>query len=313
MSNSAPPHEAVSVIAQEFLVDEPCALSVSLPAAHAHLRPGPHNDRLEVDISVAGCPPAEAEKILDRMQVGTHQMKDTVQVYSDGDRSGPEWWRWIRTLDVSIHVDLRLPSRVDAEIEVPGGGIDIAGLRGSMDLRVTSGPCRVQDLVGTLDVRAESSDVSIQGFSGEQVDARVAVGSLTMEDIDADTITAQSVAGPLNLSTVKGPTTVTAKSAPVDLQDLSGPCTAHVQGGHLTFGGAPTQEIDLHAVGTTLHATLPPDHDADLTMRGPRLSLDDAFSFEGERTPNEIEGTLNDGGPPLSLEATGGRIQCRSA
>jgi hypothetical protein len=46
-------------------------------------------------------------------------------------------------------------------------------------------------------------------------------------------------------------------------------------------------------------------------MTGPNLTLADAFAFEGERTDEEIEGTLNGGGPPLSLTTTGGSIHCQ--
>ena len=314
MPDSAPPREAVSVIAQEFLVDEPCALSVNIPGAHTHLRPGPADtDRVEIDVSVTGCSPEEAEDILNRMQVGTHQMKDTVRVYSDvdADRSDADWWRWVRTLDVAIHVDLRLPSRVEAEIHAAGGSVDIADLQGHVDLKVMGGPCTAKNLQGTLDIRAESSDVSIQGFSGDQVVARVAVGALTMEKIQANTVTVRSVSAPTRLDAVDGPTTITAKGSTVDLHALPGPCTATVEGGRLHFDGAPDEEVELSVVGTSLDAALPADHGADLTMTGPDLSLADAFSFEGERTGDEIDGVLNDGGPPIALRASGaGRIHC---
>lgn len=316
MSSSVAPHDAVSVIAQKFLVDEPCSVSVNIPGAHTRLRPGPDDGRVEVDVSVTGCPPKEAENILDRMQVGTHQMKDTVHVYSDAeaDRSDAEWWRWVRTLDVALHVDLRVPSRIEAEIHAPGGAVDLANLKGHLDVQVMGGPCQAENIEGTLDVRAESSDVTIHGFSGDQIMARVAVGSLFLEDAEADTVTARSVAGPLTLSSVEGPTTVTAKSAPVTLQGVGGPCTARVQGGDLTYDGTPEGEIEVRVVGSSIDARFPAEHGTDLTMTGSTLSLADAFAFEGERTEHEIEGQLNDGGPSLHLHATGGgTVRCRPA
>lgn len=316
MSRSAPPRDAVSVIAQEFLVDAPCSISVHIPSAHTRLRPGPEGDRVEVDISVTGCSAEEAETILDRMQVGTQKMQDTVRVYSDADRdrSDAEWWRWVRTLDATILVDLRLPSRVEADIRAPGGEVDVADLQGHVDLNVTGGPCRAENLKGTLDIRAESSDVSIREFAGEQINARVAVGSLTVEDAEAETVTVRSIAGPLTLTSIRGPTTVTARGAPVALQDVSGPCTARVQGGDLTYEGTPTDEVELRCTGASIDALLPPDHGANLTMTGPTLSLADAFAFEGERTDHEIAGQVNDGGPSLELCATGGgTVQCRPA
>lgn len=312
MPSSAPPRDAVSVIAQEFLVDDPCALSVHVPGAHTRLRPGSDPERVEIDISVTGCPPDEAEEILDRMQVGTRQMKDTVHVYSDSDRSDAEWWRWVRTLDVELHVDLRLPRHVEAEIRAPGGAVDIADLEGHIDVSVMGGPCQATNLGGTLDIRAESSDVSIDDFRGNEVIARVAVGSLTLTDVEADTLTVRAVAGPLSLHTITGAATVTAKSAAVEMEDVSGPCTAQVQAGRLTFRGAPSEEVTLRGIGSSLDVAVPADHGADLRMRGPAPTLADGLSFEGERTDQTIDGTLAGGGPALALEAVGdGAVRCR--
>lgn len=310
MPNSAPVREAASVIAQEFLVDEPCSLAVDVPGTYIQLRPGPQKDRVEVDISVAGCSSDEAEDILDRMKMGTQQMKDTIRVYSNGDRSDAEWWRWVRTLEVDIQVDIRLPARLEAEIRAPGGAIDVADLNGHVDLQVMGGPCRAENLEGTLDIRAESSDVTVHGFQGDQLLARAAVGSLELDDIDADTVTLRSVAAPISLTDVHGPTTITANSTSVNVKNLTGPCTARCQGGTLSYVGSPTAETELTVVGSTLDVALPSSHGADLTMTGDTLTLDDDFDFDGERTQHQIEGTIGSGGPPLTLRAIGGSVEC---
>jgi DUF4097 and DUF4098 domain-containing protein YvlB len=200
---------------------------------------------------------------------------------------------------------------VEADLRVPGGEIDIADLEGHVDLKVMGGPCRTKNLKGTLDIRAESSDVSIEGFSGDQVIARVAVGSLTVHDVQADMITLRSVAGPVTLTNVEGSTSVTANSTSVEIESLNGPLTARSQGGDLSYTGPPTHETELTVVGSTLTVSLPSDHPADLTMLGDTLSLNEAFAFEGDRAEHEITGSLNDGGSPLTLRAIGGTAHCR--
>lgn len=311
MPNSAPPREAVSVLTQEFLVDVPCSLSVDVPGAHVRLRSSSAEEQVTVEVAVTGCPPEEAKTVLRRMQIGAHKTKNTVSVTSDSDRSGAEWWRWVRTLDVGIEVDLHVPPRVEAALHTPGGSVDITDLQGHFDVKVMGGSCHVEDVGGTLDVRAESSDVSIRDFSGKQIITRVAAGTLTLEDVEANTITARAVAAPLTLDAVSGPTRVTAKSAPVTLNAVPGPCLAEVDGGTLTYKGRPTDELDLKVVGNALDVQIPGDHGAGLCMTGPTLTLDDAFSFEGERTATEIEGTLNGGGPSLTMTAPGGSIHCQ--
>ena len=311
MSNSAPPKDAVSVIDQEFIVDQPSPVAVDLPKAIVHLRPGSASDRLRVNVAVSGCPAADAEAVLDRLGVSTQQVKDTVRVSTDPDETAADWWRWLRTHDVTVHVELGLPSRIQADLRVPSGEVDIADLAGEVDLNLMGGSCRLSNLTGTLRVRAESSAVTIEDFSGEELEARVAVGDLTLRDIEADTIRLRSVAAPVTLSDATGATTVTANSTEVHLQALEGPCTVHSQGGPLQFDGAPSAETELTVVGSTLDVHLPADHAAQLTMNGESLSLDDQFAFEGERSEHTIEGTLNDGGPSLLARAVGGSGTCR--
>jgi hypothetical protein len=310
MSTLAPPEDAVSVIAQEFIVDEPCALAVDVPGAATYLRPGSRSDRLEIDISVSGCSADEAESILDRMQMSTQQMKDTVRVYSDGDRSDAEWWRWVRTLDVTVHLDLRLPSHVEGDFRVPGGTIDLADLKGHIDLKVMGGTCHARNLQGTLDVRAESSDITIEDFSGAQRVARVAVGELSLDSVTVDSLTVRSVSAPISLTSAEGTTSITANSASVDVQEHEGACTIRSQGGPVRFDGEPDEETELTVVGSTLNVHLPRRHQSDLTMMGSTLGLDDRFSFEGDRSEHEIKGTLNKGGSPLILRAIGGTAEC---
>lgn len=311
MSEPAPPQDAVSVIDQEFIVDEPCPVAVDVPRASVHLRPGTDPDRARVSVAVSGCPPDEAEAILDRMGINTQQVKDTVRVSCEGGPAPVDWWRWVRTLDVSLHVEMLLPPRVEADLRVPGGEALVTDLSGEVDLKVMGGACRAEALEGTLNIRAESSSVTVSDFSGEELVARVAVGSLSLEDVDADTMTFRSVAAPLQLSNVHGPASVTANSTEVHLEAVDGPWTVHSQGGPVVFDGPPTADTELTVVGSTLEVRLPTDHAAQLSMTGPSLHLDDAFPFEGERTEHAIEGTLNGGGPALDARAIGGSGDCR--
>jgi len=311
MSQLAPPPDAVSVIEQEFIVDEPCPVAVDLPRARVHLRPGTESDRVGVRVSVSGCPPADADAVLDTMQVNTQQVKDTVRVAADRSPSSAEWWRWIRTSDVTLHVALELPRRIEADLRIPGGEVDVDDLGGEIDLKVMGGVCTVTDLTGHLRIRAESTDVSISGFSGTDLDVRVAVGRLTLDDVEADALDLRSVAAPVQLCNVRGASTITTNSTELHIEDQEGPCTARSQGGALTFDGRPTDDTELTVVGAPLDVRLPADHAADLAMQGETLALDERFAFEGERTEHMIEGTLNDGGPSLLARAVGGSGACR--
>lgn len=313
MTQPAPPQDAVSVITKEYGVETPCSMSVDVPGAVSTLQPGSQTNRAKIDISVTGCGIDEADHILERMDLRTDREDGSIRIYSDADRGGAPWWRWLRTLEVTIHIDLQIPSPVELELDAPSGEVHVAGLEGHFDLDLMGAPCHLRNLDGTLNLHAKSSDVTIEQISGDDLTARVDVGALALQDVQTNTIRLHTVDAPLSLRNVEGDTTITANSASVDITDLKGPCTARSQGGPLTYDGAPSEDTDLAVVGDTLNVHLPADHAADLTMVGSTLSLDDSFSFDGRRTKKAIKGVLNDGGPPLTLRSISGLANCTTA
>lgn len=312
MSDPSLPSDATSVIAQEFKVDEPCALEVDLPGAYVRLRPGSSDTRVEVNISMAGCPPDRAEQILDRLSVGTRQTKDRVRVYSDRPRWDAEWWRWVRQLSATVHLDVHLPTHVDATIRASGGTIDAADLAGHLEVESLGGKLQINGLEGTLDLRTRSSDVSVTQFDGSRIDIHSAAGKLSLKEISSDSLTVRSVSAPVTLTNVTGTTDIDVDGASLTLQELSGPCTARTQGGALTYVGTPSDDTELSALGAPLEAQLPASLSATLDLSGEEIFLDEAFSFEGERTPHHVQGALNGGGPALRLRAVRGAAHCQT-
>ena len=313
MSRSAPPQDATSVITQEFFVDAPCPLSINVPGAVTTIRPGSTSDRTEVTLSVVGCSPDEAEQLLDRLELDARQVKGTIQVTSDLTRTDTEWWRWLRTFDGTLHVEVTCPSRVEADLTIAGGELEVADLEGTFTLSLMGASCRLANLEGALTLRGESSDVSIEQFTGDELTARVAVGALTLDQVSAETLTLRSVAAPISLTDCQGTTSLTTRSTPVTIEGLEGACTVNSQGGSLRYEGCPTADTDLEVVGAPLTVLLPASCDADLTMTGRTMTLDDTFAFEGDRKEGEITGALNEGGPALRLSATGDTVECQSS
>lgn len=277
-----------------------------------HLRPGSNNNRVEVNISMTGCSPDRAEEFLNRMSVGTRQMKDRVRVYSERPRWNAEWWRWMRETSATVYLDIRLPSQVDASVRSVGGTIDVADLTGHFELEVLGGTLKAQNLDGTLDVRSRSSEVTITRFEGARLNIRQATGSLSLEEVESDALTARAASAPVALTNVTGSTDIEVHGASLRLRNLSGTCRARTQGAPLSYVGAPADDIELIAVGASLETKLPSSLPATLHLTGEEVSLDSGFSFEGKRTQQRVSGTLNDGGPTLRLRAVRGTAYCRT-
>ena len=309
----SPPPDTASVLAQSFEVDTPCRIQIDMPGVHTRLRPAKAEERIHVRLDVAEGASAQADQILDRLDISTQQKKGTVRVYSGADRTDAAWWRWLRTRSAALHLDVQLPTPTEANVLVPGGSLDAADLNGTFHFEAMGSPVQVRNLHGQLTVLAESSDVEITDCEGESVSATVAAGQLTVADTQADTITLRSASAPLTARRLSGTLDVQVNGGAATLDTIRGACTARAEGAPLDYTGCPSNDTTLTVVGTTLSTALPPDCGLTLTMEGPDLTLDNALRFEGEHDSEIIKGTLAGGGPSLSLRAPQGRVECRSA
>jgi len=313
MADLIAPEEAVQVMAQEFKIDTRCQLYVHVPGARTTLRPGGGSDRVEVTVSVSGCEHGEAQTVLDRLRLTTRQVKDTVRVEANvqEQQSNPRWWAWMReSTPATVHLDIRLPPSSDTDVRIPGGTLEASDIDGAVTLHVAGGSVHAEGLRGTLDVRAPSSDVSVEWFDGSTLDIAVSAGSLTARRIDATAVSVQAAAAPVTLDRIYAATDVTVNGAETTLRDIQGRLTARVHGAPVRLEGAPGDGSDLCVYGAPLTAALPGSWTGDLDVEGSPIQIDDRFTIEGDRTADQLSGTINGGGASLRLRAVRAAVQC---
>lgn len=313
MPELAPPSDAAPVLAQEFKVQDTCHLQVTVPRVRARLRPARTSDRVSVDITVAGADSASDEAVVDRMNLGTRQSKETIQIASSSRSQHPEWWRWMRTANATVFLDVRVPSPVEASLHLPGGTLVVSDLQGTVDASVPGGAVRVQHFTGSLSLTGRRSPIEVSDVDGPSLAIDAAGAPVTISDSQSKAVDVTCVSGPLNIENASGACTVSAHAARVTLEDLSGPCRATAHGGSLTFASSLSAPATLTTVAAPLTARLPASTGAALQASGDLVSIPDRFAFRGDHTDRRVEGTLNGGGPSLSLRAIRGPVHCRVA
>lgn len=307
---SAIPQEATVVMDAAFEVDASDVLDVNVPGAHVRLRPHAEDGRVQVHGFVPDDDPERAHELFDRRGIATHQASDRLYVFGDRPSDDADGWRWRRDQRTAAHLDVRVPAGMDVEAHLPGGAVDASGLSGTVELAVTGGSVEATDLQGPLLVQGSGDSLAVRGCTGSPIDLQWAAGRVALEQIAADSTTLRASAAPVDVQTLQGSLDLTVHGASATLHDVTGRCTVQVRGGTLTYRGAPQHDTSLTATGASLRAALPPSLNATVTLDGAPASLDDAFSFDGERTPHHVEGRLNGGGPILRLQAIRADAHC---
>jgi hypothetical protein len=310
MKECTVPPNAVPVMNQEFRVDRRCQLFVDVPGARVRMRRGSDEDRVAVAVSVANTASEAANGVLDRLQLTTRQVKDTVRVRASDRVQDAGYWRWLRSHDATVYVEIDLPRDTDADVRAPGGAIDAEGLHGNVVIDASACPVRAAAVEGVLRISAKASAVEVNEFEGRTLDVEVMGASLALGGVRADDVVLRSFGGSIEARDVRGRLRISAHGSPVRLEAVDAPLHAEVQGAELTVDGVPASGADLRAFGGSIRASLARTLSADVVLLGDEVDLDRSLPFQGEREPRRVEGRLNDGGPDVLVRATRGRVEC---
>lgn len=302
--------DAENVLDAEFQVDGVDLLELNVPEAQVQLRPHDAN-RVHVRGFV---PTVKSEANQDRPgppNLSTRHSDDRLHIFRQGlSRDISDWRRRVRNR-TTIHLDIRVPPRLDVTARTPGGAIDAVQLGGTLDLTVRGGSVYLEQMSGPLRLRGSGGRLTTQDISGSSLEVKWAAGPVTLEHVRDAQTALEAQAAPTIVQDHHGSVDLCVHGAPLTLHDLEGPCDAEVRGNRLTYRGTPAHDTSLRTVGGSVQAFLPSAHAASLTVTGAHVALDDDFAFEGKTTPHRIEGVLNGGGPDLALRAVQGTASCR--
>lgn len=155
----------------------------------------------------------------------------------------------------------------------------------------------------TPEARNAQVTVSFEIFAPRDTDVRVEVmnGPLSVHGL-AGTISAVAMNGPVSLADVAGTIEVVATNGPVSVE--------------LSESWRRGAGLDIRATNGPISMTVPEGFSADLTARTTNgrittsgLELDRLRRQRGRWTGDSLEGTLGQGGPPVSLIATNGPVR----
>jgi len=309
MSNLTPPPDAVHHHLQSFEVSGSYALEVTLERAHVRLRPN-EDDPKSLEVAVSGRSTEVLDAFSDHLRVRSQPWRNVVQITSGAPRNDPDHWRWLRRTRSRVFVDLHVPVPVDATVRAAGAGIDGRHLEGTFDFYGTGGDLQAVDLNGPLTLQARGGEVSVNDTTGDELLVEAYGGRVDMDRVHLQEASVRTVGAPLAVDTLHGPLSIDAHGAPVALSDIHGPCTARLDGHDLTYEGELADDTELMTVGGSLSARLEAEVHTTLSMRGRSVTLDESLDFNGTREERRLSGTVNGGGPTLTLRAIQGTAHC---
>jgi DUF4097 and DUF4098 domain-containing protein YvlB len=230
---------------------------------------------------------------------------------------------WRRSLSISFRIFV--PQHVSSNVGTSGGSIHMSNLTGTEDFETSGGSLHIDYLTGKITGRTSGGSIHVN-HSKEDLDLTTSGGSIEANTCDGK-IKLNTSGGSLRLHELKGTINASTSGGGVHGNDIAGELITHTSGGSITLeevaasldastsGGSINVEmkelgsyVKLRNSGGHINLQVPKDKGLDLKLYGENIKTDMLTNFSGSVDKNKIDGKLNGGGVPITIDANGGHL-----
>lgn len=230
---------------------------------------------------------------------------------------------WKNSLSFSFKI--YVPQKVSTQLKTSGGNIDLAGLSGEQDFKTSGGNLSLNSVMGNIRGKTSGGNISIKNCKND-LDLSTSGGNILAENSEGHIIVSTS-GGSVQLNGLKGNIDASTSGGNIDGESIEGTLSAHTSGGNVslqklscslkasTSGGNidvsilhPGKYISLKNSAGQVRLVLPKNTGMDLKLNAMNISTQNLENFRGTNSKDEISGTVNGGGIPVTIDSNGGKI-----
>jgi len=233
---------------------------------------------------------------------------------------------WKRGLSISFKV--YVPQNVNTDLNTSGGSIHLANLSGNQDFKTSGGSLHVDDVNGNISGKTSGGSIKVKNCA-DHIDLNTSGGSIVAENCKG-TINLETSGGSLTLNNLQGNIKAHTSGGSVHGSDIQGELSAHTSGGSVqlvglsgsletsTSGGSINAElkqlgkyVTISNSGGNINLTLPENKGLNLKLYANKIHTDGLKNFTGKADDDEISGTVNGGGIPVTVKASSGHLNLK--
>jgi len=144
------------------------------------------------------------------------------------------------------------------------------------------------------------------------VELNTSGGSLSIEDLMGE-LNASTSGGSINVGNITGDVKLHTSGGSIKTETVTGNLDAHTSGGSIkiTTDKQLTEDAKLTTSGGSITAYLVPDIQVDINASTSGGRVKSEFNIDGKVNKMSVRGTINGGGPKLTLKTSGGSIKIK--
>jgi DUF4097 and DUF4098 domain-containing protein YvlB len=230
---------------------------------------------------------------------------------------------WRKSLNISFAIFV--PVQSSTELNTSGGGIILENLSGNERFNTSGGGLNVKKVSGHINghtsgggiiVSDAKDDIELE-TSGGGIDAsrcsgkirlNTSGGGLQLQELDG-TISATTSGGGIHGEKIKGELSTHTSGGNIRLQDMSGSLDASTSGGNIDVQIIePGKYVKLRNSGGGITLQIPRNTGFNLKLNADKIKTETLNNFNGSLEEKKIDGSVNGGGIPITVDAGGGRM-----
>lgn len=242
--------------------------------------------------------------------VNIDQSSNSVTIKGDYDRPS-HWFNWSSNLDVEYTVSV--PSRFNVDLKTSGGDIRVGDLAGEVVAKTSGGEIELGRISGNVVGRTSGGDANIVSAGGT-LDLKTSGGSISIGSA-AQTVDANTSGGSIEVKQASGDVKLHTSGGSIDVSEALGSVQADTSGGSINVRLArqPRGDSRFATSGGGVTVAFAPNVAVNIDARTSGGDVDSTIPLTvlGKQSEGTLNGTLNGGGPTVTLRASGGDIRLK--
>ncbi len=208
---------------------------------------------------------------------------------------------------LSISFKVFIPINAASDLSTSGGNISLFNLAGNQKFITSGGNLRIENLQGTIKGATSGGNINAKNSSGE-ISLSTSGGSLNLDGLKGN-IKAATSGGNISGNNIEGNLATHTSGGNVSLQDMACTLDASTSGGNMSVSVKELDKyIKLNNSGGNIYLLIPDNIGLDLKLHASKIDVAKLNNFSGSKKEDNITGTLNGGGIPVSVAINSGKI-----
>ena len=274
-----------------------------------------------------------ATEILKNLDVQiTHEASD-VKIEAKFIGNAKRWQK--RKNDLDVQLDILVPQHYNLDLQTACDDISVVNVTGDVNVETFRAGLRLEGIngriegvtsIGNIDLKAFTGDAALQTTGGNigiadgagDVKAETSGGNVQAVHV-IGAVNGQTSGGNVTLRECKGGAELKTAGGSIEVEN-DGPVLAKTSGGSIRcqLQKAATRQnllLDLETMGGSINVSLVPDIAATVEAKVLGGSVTTEFPVTADASgtvkSDQLQGTINGGGPLLKLRSVGGNISLR--